>query len=116
MSLIILKVVLTKLSFSIASGIQEADHPHPGRSFFAVGFPRVCYLPNNPMGRKILRYLKIAFDRRLLFSIGRSATTGIEDVVCWNGIEHKTQFSHYPDPDYLKRCLEQLIHLGVTDS
>lgn len=72
-------------------------------------------MPENPTGRKILRFLKIAFDRGLLFSIGRSATTGIEDVVIWKNVEHKTQFSMYPDPTYLQRTLEQLTHLGVTD-
>lgn len=65
---------------------------------------------------QVLRYLKIAFDRKLLFSIGRSATTGKEDVVIWNNsVDHKTQFSMYPDPTYLQRCLTQLVHLGVTD-
>lgn len=101
--------------FSIASGVQSAHHPNPGRAFFAVGFPRLCYLPENQTGRKILRFLKIGFDRGLLFSIGRSATTGREDVVIWKNVEHKTQFSMYPDPNYLQRCMEQLIHLGVTD-
>lgn len=101
--------------FSIASGVQSAHHPNPGRAFFAVGFPRLCYLPENQTGRKILRFLKIAFDRGLLFSIGRSATTGREDVVIWKNVEHKTQFSMYPDPTYPTRCMEQLIHLGVTD-
>lgn len=65
---------------------------------------------------QVLRYLKIAFDRKLLFSIGVSATTGKEDVVIWNNsVDHKTQFSMYPDPTYLQRCLTQLVHLGVTD-
>lgn len=100
---------------SIASGIQTDNHPNPGRAFFAVGFPRICYLPENPTGRKILRFLKVAFDRGLLFTIGRSATTGREDVVVWKSVEHKTQFSSYPDPSYLQRVLEQLVHLGVTD-
>lgn len=101
--------------FSIASGIQNSEHPHPGRAFFAVGFPRVCYLPDCPLGRKVLRFLKIAFDRRLLFSIGRSVTTGREDVVIWNSVDHKTQFNMFPDPTYLQRCMQQLVHLGVTD-
>uniref|UniRef100_A0A6B2E7B7 E3 ubiquitin-protein ligase n=1 Tax=Phlebotomus kandelakii TaxID=1109342 RepID=A0A6B2E7B7_9DIPT len=104
-----------QIVYNIASGIQGPDHPHPGRAFFAVGFPRTCYLPDCPLGRKVLRFLKIAYDRRLLFSIGRSATTGREDVVLWNSVDHKTQYSMYPDPGYLQRCMTQLIHLGVTD-
>ncbi|XP_058815609.1 protein deltex [Topomyia yanbarensis] len=104
-----------QITYNIASGIQGKEHPHPGRAFFAVGFPRTCYLPDGLLGRKILRYLKIAFDRRLLFSIGRSATTGREDVVLWNSVEHKTQYSMFPDPQYMQRCMQQLVHLGVTD-
>ncbi|GAB0094560.1 Protein deltex [Sergentomyia squamirostris] len=104
-----------QIIYNIASGIQGPGHPYPGRAFFAVGFPRTCYLPDCPLGRKVLRFLKIAFDRRLLFSIGRSATTGREDVVLWNSVDHKTQYSMYPDPGYLQRCMTQLIHLGVTD-
>ncbi|XP_062537053.1 protein deltex [Armigeres subalbatus] len=104
-----------QITYNIASGIQSKEHPHPGRAFFAVGFPRTCFLPDGILGRKILRYLKIAFDRRLLFSIGRSATTGREDVVLWNNVEHKTQYSMFPDPQYMQRCMQQLVHLGVTD-
>uniref|UniRef100_A0A8D8IFK6 E3 ubiquitin-protein ligase n=1 Tax=Culex pipiens TaxID=7175 RepID=A0A8D8IFK6_CULPI len=104
-----------QITYNIASGIQNQEHPHPGRAFFAVGFPRTCFLPDGILGRKILRYLKIAFDRRLLFSIGRSATTGREDVVLWNSVEHKTQYSMFPDPQYMQRCMQQLVHLGVTD-
>lgn len=33
--------------------------------------------------------LKIAFDRRLVFTVGRSETTGQEGIV-WSGIHHKT--------------------------
>lgn len=109
------KLIPYSLYYSIASGIQNQEHPHPGRAFFAVGFPRVCYLPDCPLGRKVLRFLKIAFDRRLLFSIGRSVTTGREDVVIWNSVDHKTQFNMFPDPTYLQRCMQQLVHLGVTD-
>lgn len=109
------KHILIFLIYSIASGIQNQNHQNPGRAFFAVGFPRICYLPESPIGRKILKFLKIAFDRGLLFSIGRSATTGKEDVVVWKNVEHKTQFSMYPDPTYLQRVMEQLVHLGVTD-
>jgi hypothetical protein len=35
-------------------------------------------------------FLKTAFERRLIFKIGRSQKTGKDDVVCWAGIPHKT--------------------------
>ncbi|XP_052900984.1 protein deltex [Anopheles moucheti] len=104
-----------EITYNITSGVQGPHHPNPGAAFFAVGFPRRCYLPNTLLGTKILYYLDVAFRRGLLFTIGRSVTTGVEDVVMWTSIEHKSQVSMYPDPLYLDRCLQQLVHLGVTD-
>lgn len=86
-----------------------------------MGFPRVCYLPDNNLGRRVLRLLQIAFERRLIFTIGRSITTGREDVVTWNEIHHKTELGPstsghgYPDQSYLERTLAELAAQGVTD-
>jgi len=107
--------------FSIPSGIQGNEHPNPGQAYYAVGFPRVCYLPDNSLGRRVLRLLQIAFERRLIFTIGRSVTTGREDVVTWNEIHHKTELGPstsghgYPDHSYLERTLAELAAQGVTD-
>ena len=30
------------------------NHPNPGQSYVANGFPRTCYLPNNEKGKKVL--------------------------------------------------------------
>lgn len=76
-----------------------------------MGFPRKQLLPDTPEGRKVLKHLKVAFDRRLLFSIGCSATTGVEDVIQCNKVDIKS----YQDPNYLQRCMQQLLYLGVTD-
>lgn len=46
---------------SIASGVQNETHPHPGRSFFAVGFPRTCYLPDCPLGRKVKKKIQCLY-------------------------------------------------------
>jgi deltex-like protein len=65
--------------------------------------------------------LREAFDRRLVFTVGRSATTGLEDVVTWNEIHHKTepglsQLGHgYPDPGYLDNVIHELAAHGVYD-
>jgi len=105
---------------SIASGIQGPEHPNPGRPYYAVGFPRVCYLPDTEKGRKVLRLLSIAFERRLVFTVGRSVTTGREDVVTWNEIHHKTEpgmsnTGHgFPDSGFLDRCLAELAAQGIT--
>ena len=38
---------------------------------------RVCYLPNTNEGNDVLKLLKVAFERKLTFTIGTSVTTGI---------------------------------------
>ncbi|XP_058802772.1 protein deltex isoform X2 [Phymastichus coffea] len=110
-----------QITYDIPSGIQGPEHPHPGQTYYAVGFPRVCYLPDTEHGRRVLRLLQIAFERRLIFTIGRSVTTGREDVVTWNGIHHKTELGPstsghgYPDVTYLDRTISELASHGVTD-
>jgi deltex-like protein len=54
------------------------------------GTCRVAFLPANKKGTLVLELLKIAFDRKLVFTIGHSRTTGEENVVTWNDIHHKT--------------------------
>ncbi|XP_046429356.1 protein deltex isoform X1 [Neodiprion virginianus] len=110
-----------QITYDIPSGIQGPEHPNPGQTYYAVGFPRVCYLPDNDTGRKVLRLLQIAFERRLIFTVGRSVTTGREDVVTWNEIHHKTELGPstsghgYPDASYLERTLAELAAQGVSD-
>ncbi|GLH12883.1 Protein deltex [Gryllus bimaculatus] len=110
-----------QITYNIASGIQGPEHPNPGRPYYAVGFPRICYIPDTDKGRKVLRLLSVAFERRLVFTVGRSVTTGREDVVTWNEIHHKTEpgvssSGHgYPDPTYLDNCLKELAAHGITE-
>lgn len=89
------------------------EHPNPGRPYYAVRFPRICYLPDTRKGRTVLRLLNIAFKRKLIFTIGRSVTTGREDVVTWNDIHHKSNLRGRPDPEFLDRCLKELAAHGI---
>ncbi|XP_060577173.1 probable E3 ubiquitin-protein ligase DTX3 [Ruditapes philippinarum] len=99
--------------------ISQKYHPHPDKPY--KGAERFAYLPDNDEGRHILSLLKRAFDRRLIFTIGESRTTGKEGVVTWNDIHHKTrpiggpEKFGYPDPTYLIRVKEELAAKGVTD-
>ncbi|XP_013406045.1 probable E3 ubiquitin-protein ligase DTX2 [Lingula anatina] len=103
------------------SGIQGPEHPNPGQMYTARGFPRVGYLPDNDKGRKVLQLLIKAWERRLIFTIGMSTTTGEQDTVTWNEIHHKTEIgtNHsghgYPDPKYLDNVIAELAAQGVTD-
>lgn len=110
-----------QVTYHIFSGVQGPEHPCPGRPYTARGFPRHGYLPNNDQGRRALKLLVDAWDRRLIFTIGQSTTTGEQDTVTWNEIHHKTEFGSnrtghgYPDPLYLDNLLAELRAQGVTD-
>ncbi|XP_050407820.1 E3 ubiquitin-protein ligase DTX4 isoform X2 [Patella vulgata] len=109
------------VKYFIRPGTQGHEHPNPGRKFSARGFPRIGYLPDNDKGRKVLQLFTIAWQRRVMFTIGSSSTTGETDTVTWNEIHHKTEFGSnesghgYPDPNYLDNVLLELAIQGVTE-
>uniref|UniRef100_H3CGH1 E3 ubiquitin-protein ligase n=1 Tax=Tetraodon nigroviridis TaxID=99883 RepID=H3CGH1_TETNG len=110
-----------QIVYSIPPGIQGPEHPNPGQPFSCRGFPRFCFLPDNHKGRKVLELLKVAWMRRLIFTVGTSSTTGEPDTVVWNNIHHKTEMMSnlsghgYPDPNYLDNVLSELASQGVTE-
>ncbi|KAK7925253.1 hypothetical protein WMY93_007563 [Mugilogobius chulae] len=110
-----------QIIYSIPPGIQGPEHPNPGQPFTCRGFPRFCFLPDNNKGRKVLELLKVAWMRRLIFTVGTSSTTGEPDTVVWNGIHHKTEMMSnlsghgYPDPNYLDNVLSELASQGITE-
>ncbi|XP_071430875.1 probable E3 ubiquitin-protein ligase DTX2 isoform X3 [Pithys albifrons albifrons] len=110
-----------QIVYHISRGIQGPEHPNPGMPYTARGFPRYCYLPDNEKGRKVLELLKVAWRRRLIFTVGTSNTTGESNTVVWNEIHHKTEMDSnlsghgYPDPNYLDNVLAELAAQGVTE-
>ncbi|KAF0037822.1 hypothetical protein F2P81_010696 [Scophthalmus maximus] len=110
-----------RIIYNIPPGIQGPEHPNPGKPFTARGFPRHCYLPDSERGRKVLRLLLVAWDRRLIFSVGTSSTTGESDTVIWNEVHHKTEFGSnltghgFPDPGHLSNVLDELRAQGITE-
>lgn len=80
---------------------------------------RKAYLPNNADGNEILELLKIAWDRRISFTIGTSVTSGEENTVVWN-IHHKTnqtggvEYFGWPDPTYFQRVKLELEANGIA--
>ncbi|XP_035986892.1 uncharacterized protein si:dkey-3h3.3 [Fundulus heteroclitus] len=105
------------IHYHIPSGIQKEEHPNPGQPF--QGVSRTAYLPDSSEGRKVLELLRKAFNQRLIFTIGRSSTSGRNNMVTWNDIHHKTSMHGgptsygYPDPDYLNRVQEELKAKGI---
>ena len=77
-----------KITYDIPSGLQGRNHPRPGQRF--NGGKRSAYLPNSPEGKEVLTLLKKAFDAKLIFTVGKSATTKMDNTVIWSDIEHKT--------------------------
>lgn len=78
------------------------------------------YLPDNAKGQLVAKMLKVAFERKLVFTIGDSRTTGKQGVITWNGIHHKTnpkphsEFG-YPDASYLDKVIDELSVKGITE-
>jgi deltex-like protein len=102
------------ITYEIPSGFQQANHPNPGRPF--KGTRRTAYLPNNMEGQEVCDLLREAFDAGLMFTIGRSNTTGEDNVVIWNDIHHKTSKTGtygYPDYTYLSRVKKELAAKGI---
>ena len=107
------------VEYRFNDGIQNDSHPNPGLPYHAHLFPRKTYFPATREGSKIIGMLKLAFDRRLIFTVGTSATTGKDNVIVWNGIHHKTQVTDsmygYPDPNYLERVEDELNGFGIKE-
>uniref|UniRef100_A0A8C5ACG9 E3 ubiquitin-protein ligase n=1 Tax=Gadus morhua TaxID=8049 RepID=A0A8C5ACG9_GADMO len=105
------------IKYDIPHGKQTARHPNPGRPY--RGTQRSAYLPDNREGWEVLTLLQRAFDKRLIFTVGTSVTSGSENQVTWNDIHHKTSFGGgpasfgYPDSDYLRRVKEELKAKGI---
>lgn len=67
---------------------MQEKHPNPGQWF--DGTSRKAYLPDNAEGKEVLELLRKAFDRKLIFTVGTSRTSGVENQVTWSDIHHKT--------------------------
>ena len=74
-----------RITYEFEDGVQGPDHLEPGASY--RGTRRDCYLPV-PEGDAVFRRLRVAFERRLIFRIGTSLTTGRSNCVVavprWN--------------------------------
>ena len=105
------------IRFEIVGGVQGILQPLPGEKFQDFVFE--TYLPNNSEGKEVLRLLKIAWDRKLLFRIGYNPQTKKYDKVILNGLEMKTRrdggmiSNGYPDVSYMSRLKSDLGELSI---
>jgi len=102
------------ITYNFLAGQQGWEHPTPGVPFTA-------YLPNNAEGQAVCEMLKREFEAGLLFTIGKSQSTGKDTQILWNSVELKTNRSGgpsdygYPDPEYLGRVRAQLASKEIKD-
>ncbi|XP_077982875.1 uncharacterized protein LOC144437739 [Glandiceps talaboti] len=105
------------ITYHFPSGIQQENHPNPGVQY--SGTNRQAYLPANKEGHEVLELLQRGFNQKVLFTIGKSVTTGQDNCVLWNDVHHKTntrggsQSYGYPDPTYLSRVKGELAAKGI---
>ena len=86
--------------------LQE-KHPNPGVKF--KGTTRTAFLPYNEKGCKVHRMLQKAFSQQLIFTVGKSVTTGKENVVTWNDIHHKTRADGGPERYEFKKKVYNIM-------
>lgn len=84
-----------EITYAIPSGTQGPQNPQPGQPY--TGTTRIAYLPNNTEGKYVLSLLQKAFNDQHIFCVGKSSTTGQDNVVTWNDIHHKTQIYGGPE-------------------
>jgi deltex-like protein len=106
-----------QISYNFPQQVQGAEHPSPGKRL--PGTYRTAFLPDNAEGQHVLKLLQTAWQRRLVFTVGTSVTRGVDGLIVWNGIHHKTSMDGgpeaygYPDPTYLTRVRDELKQKGV---
>jgi len=69
--------------------LQGPEHPNPGKSFTARGFPRHCYLPDSEKGRKVRGspgWLELAKARSRVYRGGEGANSYLEHVEKQTGL------------------------------
>lgn len=109
---------IIQIHYSLRGGTQGPEHPRPGLSF--SGTSRTAYLPDTDEGRLVLDLLRLAWEYKLIFTVGDSHTSGAQNTTVWNCIHHKTsihggpQSYGYPDPTYLHRVEMEMAAQGVT--
>ncbi|XP_045536621.1 protein deltex [Papilio machaon] len=100
------------VTYTFQSGRQGARHPAPGAPYYAVGFPRHSLLPDTPLGRQVLSLLREAWERRRLFTVAASRTTGREHVVAWRVLPPPSAPHHYHSgDDELRAAARRLARL-----
>ncbi|MBN3285646.1 DTX4 ligase, partial [Polyodon spathula] len=110
-----------RVIYSIPPGIQVRPSPAPDWTVAVIPFRVMMMQSFSFIKNDVLKMLLVAWDRRLIFTVGVSSTTGESDTVIWNEVHHKTEFGSnltghgFPDPNYLDNVLAELSAQGITE-
>ncbi|CAD8189604.1 unnamed protein product [Paramecium octaurelia] len=98
------KTQTIEIVYDIPNGLQNGIHYR--------GTKQTCYIPNTKEGEELADLLKTAFDKGLVFTIGRSLQDGHKYQVQFNDLHHKTSLNGgkygYPDATYINRMISEL--------
>jgi deltex-like protein len=99
-----------QITYNFHNGVQSARHPHPGRPYYAIGFPRTAFLPDTERGRLALALLQAAFNTGHTFRVDPAGG----DVV-WGSIPHRTEFAGGEpcSQEWLEGVIAHLHRLGI---
>eukprot|EP00092_Neocalanus_flemingeri_P017841 GFUD01019305.1.p1 GENE.GFUD01019305.1~~GFUD01019305.1.p1 ORF type:complete len:875 (-),score=189.45 GFUD01019305.1:87-2711(-) len=100
-----------QITYNFQNGTQSPKHPKPGQPFYAIGFPKTAFLPDNEQGRTVLSMLEKAFNLGHTFMVNHSG-----DIV-WGNIPHRTEFSgEVLSMEFLDSIMNELFRLGLGAS
>ena len=107
-----------EITHKFAAGVQGAKHQHPGQRYPAR--TEYMYLPKSTKGMEVLGMIRVGWQRRILYTVGRSVTRELDNQIIWNGIHLKT--SRYgglenwgwPDKTYFDRVRDEFKQKGIT--
>jgi hypothetical protein len=105
------------IKYNIPPGKQGGEHPSPGTYYHLGHNPRTCYLPASDRGTEVLIMHIQAWQSRLLFDVGTSATTDKDNQVRWS-IHQKTGAVGHTlaeDPRYLDSAKVELYPYKINE-
>ena len=106
-----------EITYVFNNSIQGSRMKNPGKNY--RGTTRRCYYPNTREGITMVELLKKAFMKGVLFVVGQSVSSGMDNCVIWGGIHQKTQTSGgpqnhgWPDPNRLQIMTDECKQNGV---
>ena len=100
------------ITYHVARGIQKEYHPEPDREHPSLTYTGL--LPENELGREVLKRLKCAWQRGLIFTVEQDGDATV--VVPDGSIAHHTDFATMDSAQghlFLTTCQKQLDALGI---